>query len=298
MENSTKRILLIDTSAILHIVKHSGIKNLKAKDRENYIIFGFLLKLRFLMQKTNPTYCVFALDSPPHFSLRTKLFPEYKARRSEKTQEEIDLDELAFPQFGAVTEKILPKIGYKNVFRENGYEADDIIGSICKKYKDHEIIIVTTDKDIYQLLTPKVCILNAKTTQYYTYKNFQEEFNVEPKMWKRIKSIGGCNSDKVPGISGVAEKTVIKFLKGKLSPNLKTYKDITSEEGRKIINRNKALVILPFRGTPEYNLQRDSLSKDGLKETALQYELTSLGSDISNWFKVLNAGNPSKWGNY
>ena len=68
-----KRILLVDTSSILHAVKHSGIAQLKNRDKPTYIMFGFLLKLQQLMQKTKANVVVFACDSLPEDSVRKKL---------------------------------------------------------------------------------------------------------------------------------------------------------------------------------------------------------------------------------
>lgn len=284
-----KRILLIDTSSILHIAKHSGGKRLRAKDKNTYIIFGFLLKLQLLTQKTKPNVIVFATDSLPEDSVRRKLYPPYKLKRTtrEKTPEEIALNEIAYPQFDEVEQEVLPSMGYKNIYQEKGLEADDIIGSICKTYKNCEIVIVTTDQDMYQLLSPTVCILKPGTMKYYTKASFEKEYGIEPKMWKRVKAIGGCTSDEVKGVPGVAEKTVLKYLKGNLPSHYKSYISIKSEKGRKITNRNKALVILPFRRTPEYDIKHDVVSKIRVQGMARKYGFKSIEMDIENWTRLL-----------
>jgi len=281
-----KRILLIDLSSIMHSVKHSGLKN--AKIKSTFIIFNTLLKLQYFRKKTIPDVFVFALDSKSENSLRKKIFSGYKGtRKTKRSPEQIALDKIAYPQFFELENSILKIIGFSNIFRKEGFEADDIIASICKTYKNSEIIIVSTDHDLYQLLRPTVCLLNPMNSKYYTFTNFEQEYGLHPKMWKRVKAYCGCLSDEVPGIPGVAEKTILKFLKNELPSHYKTYQSIVSEEGKKIVNRNKELVILPFKGTPSYFIKEDRITKSGIKEIAIRYNFTSMLSDLDNWYANL-----------
>lgn len=285
-----KRILLVDTSSLLHIVKHGNKgRRLKEKDKPTYIIFGFLFKLQLLMQKTKAHVVVFATDTMPEDSVRRKIYPPYKLKRNsrEKSPEEIALDAIAWPQFDAVEQEVLPSMGYSNIFGTKGLEADDVIGRICKTYTNCEIIIVTSDQDMYQLLTPTVCILKPKTMSYYTKAMFEKEYGISPKMWKRVKAIGGCSTDEVGGVTGVAEKTALKFIKGELPEHWQTYKAITSKEGNRVINRNKALVILPFRRTPEYIVDHDRVSKIKVKGMAHKYKFKAILMDLARWVNIL-----------
>jgi len=252
------------------------------------------MKLQQLMAQTRSDVTVFACDSNPEDSIRKKIYPAYKEKRNnkERTQKEIDLDALAYPQFDAVVNDMLPEIGYNNIFKTNGLEADDIIGRICKTYTNCEIIIVTTDKDMYQLLTNMVCIMNPKTMQYYTKAKFKKQYGIIPKMWKRVKAIGGCSSDEVKGVEGVAETTALKYIKGTLPSHYKTFQRIRSKEGKRIINRNKALVILPFRRTPNYEIVEDRISKIRLHNIAKKYGFMSIITDIERWTTILKG-----WGN-
>lgn len=289
MTQGTKRVLLVDTSSLLHAVKHSGFKQLRHKDRPTYITFGFLMKLQHLMKNTKANVTVFACDSLREDSIRKKIYPPYKEKRNtkEKTEKEIEMDAIAFPQFKEVQEDILPKIGYSNIFKTKGLEADDIIGSICKEYTQCEIIIVTTDHDMYQLLTQKICIINPKTMQYFTKKAFTLKYGILPEMWKRVKAIGGCSSDEVKGVPGVQEKTALKYIKGELPSHYKSFIMIESAEGRRVMNRNKPLVILPFRRTPSYEIRDDRISKMKLHNVASEYGFMSVVTDIEHWNRTL-----------
>ena len=139
----TNRILLIDFMSLAHTTKFALAKTKLSKGEEStFIIYGFFLKLNFLLKKTRANQVVFALDSKT--SKRKELYPEYKAKRKQsKTPAQIKLDKLAYPQFTKLTDEILPEIGYRNLFSVDGLEADDIIGSICKQNKNDQIIIGT-----------------------------------------------------------------------------------------------------------------------------------------------------------
>ena len=266
----TNRILLLDFMSLAHTTKFALAKTKLSKGEEStFIIYGFFLKLNFLLKKTRANQIVFALDSKT--SKRKELYPTYKEKRKQnKTPAQIKLDKLAYPQFIKLTDEILPEIGYRNLFGAEGYEADDAISQVCKKYKDDQIIIVSSDKDMYQLLTNNICMISPSTNKYYTISDFRNEYHIEPKIWKRVKSLGGCLSDCVKGVpipqkdttkkqTHVAEKGALNYLTGKMKPNTKAFQAIESRAGKDIINRNKALVILPFRGTPTFSIRPDHL---------------------------------------
>lgn len=292
------RILLIDFKAVGHAVKFSlGKGRLSHDEQPTFLIYGFLLKLNFLMRKTRSDIVVFALDSQS--SLRRNMYAEYKGNRQDNKPEHVQkLDELAFPQFDLLEEVVLPKIGYRNLFKVEGYEADDVIGSICKKYKGYQIIICTSDRDMYQLLTDLVCVFDIKKNTYYTRTDFEKEYGIEPHMWKRVKSIGGCGSDNVKGVpipqpdptkkqQHVAEKGALNYLKGLTKPTTKAHQAIESRAGKDVINRNKSLVILPFKGTPEFEITPDRLSKAGLIEICRQFGFRSIIKDVKSWVRTL-----------
>ncbi len=292
------RILIIDFLSVGHVIKFSLGKNrLTEKDKETFLIYGFLLKLNFLLKKTRANSIVFALDS--HSSKRKDMYSLYKEKRGQnRTQKQIELDELARPQFKEIIDYILPTIGYRNLFGSEGFEADDSIGVICKKYPNAQIIICSTDHDMYQLLTNNVCVLNPKTNNYYTITDFKSEFNIEPKMWKRVKAIGGCSSDNVKGVEipktdptkkqmHVAEKGALNYITGKMKPTTQAYKAIESRAGKDIINRNKALVILPFKGTPDYVIRPDHTSLRNFIKLCIEYRFEAIIENIHPWKQIL-----------
>jgi DNA polymerase-1 len=286
-----QKILLIDTSSILHGAKHSAGKNITKSNQDNFVIFGFFLKLQYLLKRIYPDTIVFANDNI--YSIRKETYPAYKEKRNskklERTEKEILFDDAAFKQFNQVKDHILPELGFRNIFNVDGLEADDIIGRICKDYKQHDIYIVTSDADMYQLLSKNICIFLPTKNKFFSEKDFKKQYGIEPKMWKRVKAMAGCMSDNVAGVPGVAEKTALRFITGDLPEHYKTYKTLTSREGKDIINRNKGLVILPHRKTPSFTIKPDHVSKRKLIEIATEYKLQAILRDIKTWSKLLNA---------
>lgn len=299
--NLYNRILVIDFKAVGHAIKFSlGKHRLSHNEKSTFLIYGFLLKLNFLMRKTKSDIVVYALDSKT--SKRKHIYAEYKENRQKKTEQQIALDELAYPQFDELEEYVLPTIGYRNLFEVEGFEADDVIGSICKNEKGRQIVMCTSDQDMYQLLTDNVCVFDIKKNKYFTRSMFEKEYGIEPKIWKRVKAIGGCKSDSVKGVpipqpdpnkrqQHVAEKGALNFLKGEMNPTSKAYQAITSREGKDVINRNKSLVILPFKGTPKFEITPDRLSKKGLIEVSKKYGFNSILKDIDSWKRILKLRN-------
>lgn len=284
------RILLIDNSAVLHILKHANDFNrLKNNEKSTYIIFNFLFRLQFLIKKVKPTVCVFARDSHTAKSKRRIIYPNYKIKRQkEKKPEQIALDNFAYPQFTEVEEYVLPKLGYTNIFKVPGLEADDIIASVCKSNPSSEIIIVTTDEDMYQLLTNTVCILNAKRIKYFTKQDFIKKYGIQPNDWKKVKAVAGCKTDEIPGIPGIGEKTIIKYLRRELPTHHKTYQKIKDKKYFNLIQRNKKLVILPFEGTPTFEIDFENKpTRKGIQIVGDKYKFLPIQQNIKQWCKIL-----------
>ena len=293
-----QRTLLLDVNAVLHSVKFSlGKHRLSHNEKPTFVIYGFLLKLQFLLRKTRANVVVYATDSKT--SKRKEIYSTYKEKRTKnKTKEQIALDKIALPQFDEIIDYVVPALGYRNVFGTDGLEADDVIGRICKSYKDDEIIICTSDKDMYQLLNDTVCIIDARKNTYYAEKDFIRDYGIAPKMWKRVKAIGGCSSDEVKGVPifqpdptkkqmHVAEKGALNFLKGDMGKTTRAYQSIISKEGIKVIQRNKKLVILPFKGTPNYAIRPDHPKERGLEKVCEKYGFKSILNDMKTWKEVL-----------
>ena len=265
-------MILVDANSICHQAKHS-MGNLSWHDKKVGVMFGFLNQILSLSKVFDTNRFAFAWDTRK--SLRTEMFPDYKkARRHDKTDEEKQLDAIAYEQFDKIRHEILPELGFVNSFGIDGYEADDLIASIINSNASHEFVIVSTDEDLYQLLSERVTMYSTKKKQLYSVKNLWKEYGVTPTEWAEVKSIAGCNTDGVPGIVGVGEKTACKFINRHLNHSHKSYRNIKDNE--ELIERNRKLVTLPLEGTPEIKLYiKNDLSLSAFQDICNRYGFQS-----------------------
>lgn len=162
-------------------------------------------------------------------------------------------------QIFRLREKYLPEVGFRNIIGEDDYEADDVIASACLGLKaGSRAIIVSSDNDMYQMLSCSVSIWRPGVDQPYTMDFLLKEWGLSPSQWVEAKAIAGCPGDGVVGVRGVGIKTAAKFILGELNPKCKAFNAIVS--GADIKERNLPLVSLPFVGTPEVTLHDDELS--------------------------------------
>jgi len=250
-------MIILDANGICHQCKHA-MGHLSWNDKKVGIIFGFLNQMLSLAKILESNKFVFAWDSKE--SLRAKIFPDYKkSRRKDKTEEEKELDAISYAQFDLLKKEVLPEIGFVNSFYLEGYEADDIIASITSTNTSKTFTIVSSDEDLFQLLSDKVRMYSIRKKQFYTDKNLWKDYGVVPNEWAEVKAIAGCSSDGVPGVPGVGEVTACKFIRRQLSTKHQSYRNI--QKHRSLIERNRKLVTLPFKNTPQTKLHlKETLS--------------------------------------
>jgi DNA polymerase-1 len=277
--------IIIDSNSVCHRARHT-LGNLSFEEKKVGIIFGFLKQILAVSKRFNSRRFVFCWDS--RSKERIKLSSVYKQnRRKEKSEEEEELDRIAYDQFDAIRKIILPTIGFRNIFIEDGYESDDIIAKIVKDNNIGNAVIVSADSDLYQLLSEKVSLLISNDKPLFTKSDFVDKFGIEPSLWAEVKAIAGCPSDNVIGIKGVGEKSAVKYLKDELKHGSKTYKAIRN--GEDLIEFNRKLVTLPFPGIRSFSLTNDDLSFDRFVSVCNKYGFNSFLSkeSLSSWKKIL-----------
>ncbi len=283
-------IILIDSNSICHAVKHS-LKELTYDEQSVYIIYGFMRQLLALAKTFKTNKFIFVWDSRK--SLRKEIFPDYKKtrRREDKTIEEIRLDDIAYTQFNMLRKKIIPELGFKNSFMVDGYEADDIIAQIIKQNPKEEIVIISADEDLYQLLSDTVTIYSIKKKREYTNKNLWKDYRITPIEWGTVKAIAGCSTDDVPGVPSVGEATACKYLTKQLPKTYKAFKVI--EDNKKLIEFNKQLVVLPLKGTPKVSLvDKDDLDVKKFITISQRYGFNSFTTkeNLAQWKEHIFTG--------
>lgn len=237
------------------------------------IVFGILYRLLSLSQFLHSNQFIFTWDSK--HSLRKKMYPSYKGNRHNKMNPEEWEEFLLFKeQVTSFRKKVLARLGFRNTFIQNGYEADDLIASICKDVGP--CFVFSADSDLYQLLNPSVTMVipNKGREKYrlFSQGDFEKKYGISPAKWWRIKALAGCSSDNVKGIHGIGELTAIKYVSGQLvrgakydliRNNLRTY------------TRNVPLVRLPFKNVKKFKIRRDRLDYDSFVDLCKEYQLYS-----------------------
>ncbi len=248
--------LVIDSNFLAHRAIHT-MGALSYENGNTGVIFGFLMQLQAYAKIHKTNDIIFCWDSIK--SLRKEIFPGYKNRdKKEMTEEEKEEQKKGFDQFNVIREEIIPLMGFKNNYSQEGYEADDLIATTVMYHKK-DFIIITADADMYQLLD-FAKMWNPKTKKFYTYEKFWKEWGVAPEEWIKIKSLAGCTSDTIPGLVGIGEKTAAKYLRNELKATTKAY--ATLIKGKEVLTKNKKLVELPFPYTKINTIVPNELNFD------------------------------------
>jgi len=202
--------LVVDGSYVLHRVMHvPQLRQLCNKDKKpSGGVFGVTKSLRAtIAQWSEINRAVFVFDGG-RSKRRMELYPEYKKR---DPHDEVDPDGMSYiDKFRSqvrLLKFILPRMGVK-VVQAMGYEADDLIGHLCKTLDDQLILVSSDDRDMYQLVSPTVHIWRPMAEERVMLENFQDVAGAKNReYWLLRKAILGDGSDNIPGVHGIGEKT-------------------------------------------------------------------------------------------
>jgi 5'-3' exonuclease len=232
-------------------------------------------------------YIVFCWDSKS--SKRTELFPGYKKKRSQKYKEwdekELRRENAFRKQMKILRRVYLKQIGYKNVFCQKGYEADDLMASVSYHLPEgDEAVIITSDQDLLQCIRHNVTFYDPRKNKMMTLQKFKKKYGIIPEQWVIVKMYAGCSTDEVPGIRGIGEVRAIKFLQGELKETSVVFQKI--EAGRAaIIKQNYPLVCLPFKNTKVFKLKKDKLCQKGWQEVVEKLGMKSFRKEMPMMIK-------------
>ncbi|KPJ62168.1 MAG: hypothetical protein AMS15_04860 [Planctomycetes bacterium DG_23] len=224
-----KRFFLIDGHSHLYQAFYA-IKNLTSPQGEPVnAVYGFTAMIRKLLREKQPDYIAVVFDSRgPTF--RHQEFEDYKATRK-------PMPEDMAPQIPLIKE-VLEALGIA-VFAKQGFEADDIIGTLAKYAEKEgvETLIVTRDKDVDQLLSPLVKKYDSKTDQVYDQEALKEEKRIEPRQVTDMMALAGDTSDNVPGVPGIGPKTALELVRefGDLESVLSHIDKISGKKRREML---------------------------------------------------------------
>ena len=205
--NPRTTLYLIDISSFIFRA-FFAIRALKnAEGEPTNAVFGVATMLARLAEEAQPEYLAVVYDSKEP-SFRKEIYSEYKANRSEPP------DDLV-PQFARIEELI--RAFDIHSYRQSGIEADDLIATLTKRWcdlsPDHHVVIVTSDKDLMQLVDAQVKTWDTMKNKFFTPVEVEEKFGVKPEQVRDYLALLGDSSDNIPGVPGIGPKNASELLK-------------------------------------------------------------------------------------
>lgn len=227
-----KTLNIIDTFGFFFRLFYA-MKSLKSSDgKPSGMVNGFANFIAKLKSDFKSDYIVFALDSGGD-TFRTKLYQNYKKNRESPPNE--------LKEQLSVCIKMIEDMGFASL-SVKGYEADDIIASFVKKYKNQvQINILSHDKDLYQLIDDNVSIISPTTKTRYDRAGCHEKYGIFPEQVRDFLAITGDLCDNIPGVRGIGDKGAKTLLESftSLENIYENIDKIANERSKKCLIENK-----------------------------------------------------------
>lgn len=269
-----KRLLIIDGSSLFFRAFYALPLLKTKKGLYTNAIYGFVMMLENAIEKIDPSNLVVCFDMKGK-TFRNDIYNEYKGTR-QKTPSELE------QQFPLVRD-ILKMMNIK-VLESPIYEADDIAGTLSKKASEegYETYLLTGDKDYYQLVDENTKVLltrkGIKEMDIVSVESIKEDFEITPEQFIDLKGLMGDNSDNIPGVPGVGEKTGLKLIH-QFSTMENLYDNIDEVSGKKLKEKlidNKAQAFMSKKlGTIIRNVPIDEELEDFKKQ---EYDFENLSN--------------------
>ena len=278
------KLFLIDGSSYLFRAFYAIGHLSNSKGLPTNATYGFTQMLLKVLKDHRPDYLAVTFDlKAPTF--RTEVYKEYKSNRPA-------MPEGLTPQIPYI-KKIIE--GYRIALLEmEGYEADDLIGTVAKGLESEvDVVIITGDKDILQLVSPRIQVYDTMKEKRFGVEEVIERFGVSPEQVVEVMGLSGDAIDNIPGVPGIGEKTAIQLIKTygsienllihveeihqkKLKENLKTHGDLA--------RLSRQLATIHTNVPVNYRLKDFSLSPpdlNHLKEIFKELEFNKLLKELS-----------------
>ncbi len=287
---SKEKLLLVDGSSYLYRAFHA-LPDLRSPDgRPTGAIYGVLNMLQKLIKSERPDYLSVVFDTPVK-TFRHDIFPEYKANR-QKTPE--DLIAQIEPLHQAIINLGLPLIAV------DGVEADDVIGTLAMEAEKKNIktLIATGDKDMAQLVTDNIHLIDTMKDIRMGPREVLEKFGILPERFIDYLTLAGDTSDNIPGVEKVGPKTAIKWINeyGSLEGVIQNADQIKGKIGDNLNEALDQLDLFKTLVTIKCDVQTDSNFSDLImgesNEDLLHEQLSDLG--LHGLIKQFDIQSPEK----
>ena len=282
------KVILVDGNNLLfrsyYATAYSGNFMKNSKGFPTNALYGFVNMINKIINDENPEYMLVAFDKGKTF--RHDKYSDYKAGRIQMPDEL----KMQFP----IAKEILTNLGIKWFEIEN-YEADDIIGTLAKmidETDEYKGLIVSSDKDLLQLISDKVTMKMLKSKDYVmmTEETFFDIYGLTPDKMIDIKALQGDSSDNIPGVKGIGEKTALKLLQdyGSLEgvyDNISYIKGATATKlinGREKAFESKDLATIYKEVSLGFGLEDVKIQKVNIEELKKEYEKLEFYSFLKN----------------
>jgi DNA polymerase-1 len=244
---SKKKLFLLDGSAIFYRSYFAFIRNplINSKGENTSATFGFLNTLFKIIADEKPEYLAIIFDTKePTF--RHKMYPDYKATREKMPEEMAE----TYPRLMEALEAL-----QMNCFDLAGYEADDLIATICDKYATDElqVFIVSGDKDLAQLVNDNVFIFSVgrkagENNEILDREGVKNKYGIHPEQIKDWLALMGDKSDNIPGVPSVGEKTALNLLEqfNSMQALYDKVETVQREKLRDVLKENKDKAFLSY----------------------------------------------------
>jgi len=281
-----KKLYLIDGNSLVYR-SYYAIRFLStSKGFPTNAIYGFISMLRKLMDQEKPVFLgiVFDVKGP---TIRHKVFKDYKAHRKPMPEDLV----VQMPVIKKVIKALnIPYFEYEN------YEADDVLGSLAHQASQKNIpsVIVTTDKDLFQLVDKQTTVYNPAKEIHLDEKKVKEQFGASPSQVTDVLALWGDPSDNIPGVPGIGEKTSKSLISryGSLENLLKNLDRIEKAPLREKIKQNleqlklsHQLVTIEKGLDLKFNLEEFSVSEPNRKELISLFQELEFSSLVSDYMK-------------
>jgi DNA polymerase-1 len=198
------QVFLVDGQSYIYRAFYAVKELTTSKGFPTNAIFGFVNMLQRIREGYAPSHLAVIFDAKGK-NFRHELYPKYKARR-------LAMPETMRPQIPRIKEVV--RAYHIPVIEQEGYEADDIIATLAVRWEQEgaEVVIVSGDKDLMQLVSDRVTMLDTMKNERIGVEQVKIKFGVEPARVVDVQGLMGDPTDDIPGVPGVGEKTAIKLM--------------------------------------------------------------------------------------
>jgi DNA polymerase-1 len=279
-----KKLFLIDGNSLLYRSYYAIQRLSTSQGFPTNAIYGFISMLRKITEREKPQYIGVVFDAKGP-TIRHSAFKDYKAQRKPMPEDLV----VQVP----VVKKVLQALNIAFLEFER-YEADDVLGSLAQRASAQNIlsVIVTTDKDLFQIVDKKTTVYNPAKELYFDEKKVKEFFGVFPSQVIDVLTLCGDPTDNIPGVPGIGEKTSKSLINdfGSLENLLKNLDKLRNPRLKEKIEQNleqlelsKMLVTIEKEMDIKFNLDEFRLTEPNYQEVTKLFQELEFSSLLSEY---------------